>query len=48
VLRNNSWRSSKHGEKKNKNKKRVNAEHDEQRYGGKRMPMCIDEWIEFK
>jgi len=28
VLRNNSWRSNKHNEKKNK--KRMNAEHDEE------------------
>jgi len=33
VLRNNSWTSNKHNEKKNKNKKtkkRMNAEHDEE------------------
>ena len=30
VLRNNSWTSNKHNEKKNKNKKRMNEEHGEE------------------
>ena len=30
VLRNNSWTSNKHNEKKNKTKKRMNAEHGEE------------------
>jgi len=30
VLRNNSWRSNRHDEKKNKNKKRMNAERGEE------------------
>jgi len=30
VLRNNSWTSNKHNEKKNKNKKQMNAEHGEE------------------
>jgi len=48
VLRNNSWRSNKYNEKKNR--KRMNAEHGEENVqeNVKRMPMYIDEWIEFK
>ena len=46
VLRSNSWRSNKHNEKKNK--KRMNAEHGEEMNSWKRMPMYMDEWIEFK
>ena len=30
VLRNNSWTSNKHNEKKNKKKQRMNAEHGEE------------------
>jgi len=51
VLRNNSWTSNKHNEKKNKNKKQKNEWTQnvvKKMYRWNRMPMYTDEWIEFK
>ena len=46
VLRNNSWRSNKHDEKKTENEWTQNMVKKMCRW--KRMPMYLDEWIEFK
>jgi len=46
MLGNNSWRSNKHNEKKTENELTQNMV--KKMYRWKRMPMHIDEWIEFK
>ena len=46
MLRNNSWKSNKHNEKKNKNEWTQNMV--KKMYRWNRMPMYTDKWIEFK